>query len=70
MRKALVTLLVAFGILVGPSALCIDGTGYRFGARADDAVTGSIKKRVPTFRTPRGRDEVYDGLPRAVPGED
>jgi hypothetical protein len=44
--------------------------GYRFGARADDGVTGSVKKRVPTFRTVRGRDEVYDGLPRAVPGED
>ena len=33
-------------------------------------VTGSVKKRVPTFRTLRGRDEVYDGLPRAVEGED
>ena len=44
--------------------------GYRVGARADAMVTGSIKKRLPTFRTLRGRDEVYDGLPRAVPGED
>jgi hypothetical protein len=44
--------------------------GYRVGARADAMVTGSIKKRVPTFRTLRGRDEVYDGLPSAVPGED
>jgi hypothetical protein len=44
--------------------------GYRFGARADAMITGSVKKRVPTFRTLRGRDEVYDGLPRAVAGED
>jgi hypothetical protein len=45
--------------------------GYRF-ARTDPGVTGSIKKARlrPTFRTPPGRDEVYDGLPRAVPGED
>jgi hypothetical protein len=44
--------------------------GYRF-ARGEPAVTGSIKRaRVPTFRNPRGRDEVYDGLPPAVPGED
>jgi hypothetical protein len=44
--------------------------GYRF-ARGEPAVTGSIKRaRIPTFRSPLGRDEVYDGLPRAVPGED
>ncbi|MEA2871886.1 MAG: hypothetical protein QOH67_1862, partial [Hyphomicrobiales bacterium] len=44
--------------------------GYRF-ARGEPAVTGSIKRaRVSTFRRPLGRDEVYDGLPRAVPGED
>jgi len=44
--------------------------GYRF-ARGEPAVTGSIKRaRVPTFRSPLGRDEVYDGLPRAVAGED
>jgi len=44
--------------------------GYRF-ARGEPAVTGSIKRaRMPTFRSPLGRDEVYDGLPRAVPGED
>jgi hypothetical protein len=43
--------------------------GYRF-ARGEPAVTGSIKRARPTFRTPPGRDEVYDGLPRAVPGED
>ena len=43
--------------------------GYRF-ARSDPAVTGSIKHTPPAFRTMRGRDEVYDGLPRAVAGED
>jgi hypothetical protein len=43
--------------------------GYRF-ARGEPAVTGSIKRTRPTFRTPPGRDEVYDGLPRAVAGED
>ena len=46
--------------------------GYRL-ARGEPAVTGSIRKparRMPTFHSPRGRDEVYDGLPRAVPGED
>jgi|tagenome__1003787_1003787.scaffolds.fasta_scaffold20916916_3 hypothetical protein len=44
--------------------------GYRF-ARSDPAVTGSIKRTRPTFRrTPVGRDEVYEGLVRAVAGED
>jgi hypothetical protein len=44
--------------------------GYRF-ARGEPAITGSIKRvRTMTFRKPPGRDEVYDGLPRAVPGED
>ena len=45
--------------------------GYRF-ARHDPAVTGSIKRprMRPTFHKPVGRDEVYDGLPRAVAGED
>jgi hypothetical protein len=45
--------------------------GYRF-ARSDPAVTGSIKRARtrPTFHKPVGRDEVYDGLPRAVAGED
>jgi hypothetical protein len=43
--------------------------GYRF-ARSDPAITGSIKRKRPTFRAPMGRDEVYDGLPRAVAGED
>ena len=46
--------------------------GYRVGARADSGITGSIKKpaRKPSFFNPLGRDEVYDRLPRAVPGED
>jgi hypothetical protein len=44
--------------------------GYRF-ARGEPGVTGSIKRvRTLTFHKPAGRDEVYDGLPRAVPGED
>jgi len=43
--------------------------GHRF-ARSDPAITGSIKRKRPTFRTLVGRDEVYDGLPRAVAGED
>jgi hypothetical protein len=34
MRKVLVLLLVAFGILIGPNALCTDGTGGRLGATA------------------------------------
>jgi hypothetical protein len=46
--------------------------GYRVGARADAGVTGSISKpaRKPRFFQPLGRDEVYDRLPRATPGED
>jgi hypothetical protein len=50
--------------------------GYRY-ARTEPGVTGSIKAEGPkkTARKPswfrmRGRDEVYDGLPRAVAGED
>jgi len=44
--------------------------GYRV-ARGEPGVTGSIKPvRTLSFRKPLGRDEVYDGLPRAVPGED
>jgi hypothetical protein len=45
--------------------------GHRF-ARSDPAVTGSIKRARtrPTFHKPVGRDEVYDGLPRALAGED
>ena len=34
MRKVLVLLLVAFGTLIGPSAVRTDGTGYRLGASA------------------------------------
>ena len=44
--------------------------GYRF-ARGEPAVTGSVKRpRTVIFHRPPGRDEVYDGLPQAVPGED
>ena len=46
--------------------------GYRF-ARGEPGITGSIKQqpaRKPAFFQPLGRDEVYDRLPRAVPGED
>jgi hypothetical protein len=45
--------------------------GYRF-AHRDPAITGSIKRARtrPTFHKRIGRDEVYDGLPRAVAGED
>ena len=44
--------------------------GYRF-ARGEPGMTGSIRRvRTTTFRKPVGRDEVYDGLPRAVAGED
>ena len=49
------------------------GYGGRTASRqADTEPTGSIKKpkREPTFRKMLGRDEVYDGLPRAVAGED
>jgi len=51
--------------------------GYRIGSRGDTGITGSIATaatkrvaRVPTFRSVPGRDEVYDGLPKAVAGED
>jgi hypothetical protein len=56
--------------------------GYRIGSRGEPGVTGSIAtggaaelprkvaRRVPTFRSVPGRDEVYDGLPKAVAGED
>jgi hypothetical protein len=45
--------------------------GSRF-ARGDPGVTGSIQKtaRKPGFLRMRGRDEVYDGLPKALAGED
>ena len=44
--------------------------GYRVGARGEPGVTGSIQKpaRKPASSQMRGRDEVYDGLPRAVRG--
>ena len=41
--------------------------------RGEPGITGSIKPqpaRKPAFFQPFGRDEVYDKLPRAVPGED
>jgi hypothetical protein len=49
--------------------------GYPYAARRDPAVTGSIERprtqrMMRTFRTLPGRDEVHDGLPRAVAGED
>ncbi len=50
--------------------------GYPHAARrGDPSVTGSIERprsqrMMRTFRTVPGRDEVYDGLPRAVAGED
>lgn len=45
--------------------------GSRF-ARSEPGVTGSIPKpaRKPSWFSMRGRDEVYDGLKRAVAGED
>jgi hypothetical protein len=53
-----------------PGDLVAARAGYRF-ARGEPAVTGSIRRvRTTTFRKPPGRDEVYDGLPRAVAGED
>src|SRR4029077_8195409 len=44
--------------------------GYRFGARNEPTVTGSIKRIARVPRKIPGRDEVYDGLPIALPGED
>jgi hypothetical protein len=45
--------------------------GSRYGQRGDSGITGSIKQpRARSFRTIPGRDEVYDRLPPAVPGED
>jgi hypothetical protein len=45
--------------------------GFRF-ARGEPSVTGSVQKTVrkPGFFKMRGRDEVYDGLSKAVAGED
>jgi extensin-like protein len=61
-----------------PAAVPGDAIAARLGypraaQRADPHVTGSIERpqrTMRTFRTLPGRDEVYDGLPRAVPGED
>jgi hypothetical protein len=63
-----------------PQAIPGDVVAARAGnryARHDAAVTGSIKSEEPkkvtrkaSFFRMRGRDEIYDGLPNAVPGED
>ena len=54
-----------------PGDLVAARAGARF-ARGEPGVTGSVQKTVrkPGAFTMRGRDEVYDGLPRAVAGED
>ena len=67
-------------VICQPQAIPGDEVAARAGnryARHDGGVTGSIKSDEPKritrkaslFRM-RGRDEVYDGLPNAVPGED
>jgi hypothetical protein len=63
-----------------PGEVVAARAGYRVGSRGEPGVTGSITgaaeppkkvaRRVPTFRSVPGRDEVYDGLPKAVAGED
>jgi hypothetical protein len=65
-----------------PGEVVAARAGYRVGSRGEPGVTGSIAtgaaaepprkiaRRVPTFRSVPGRDEVYDGLPKAVAGED
>lgn len=65
-----------------PGEVVAARAGYRIGNRSEPGVTGSIAasaaaeppkkaaRRVPTFRSVPGRDEVYDGLPNAVAGED
>ena len=54
-----------------PGDVVAGRAGYRF-ARGEPGVTGSVQKAVrkPGFFKMRGHDEVYDGLPRAVAGED
>jgi hypothetical protein len=54
-----------------PGDVVAGRAGSRF-ARGEPGVTGSVQKTVrkPGFFRMRGRDEVYDGLPRAVAGED
>jgi hypothetical protein len=62
-----------------PGEVVAARAGYRVGDRSEPGVTGSIARspaparkvaRARTFRTVPGRDEVYDGLPAAVAGED
>src|ERR1043165_5216629 len=57
-----------------PAAVPGDVVAARAGsrlARGGRGPRGSIKRvRTVPFRKPVGRDEVYDGLPQAVPGED
>jgi hypothetical protein len=60
-----------------PGEVVAARAGYRVGNRGEPAVTGSIATsparkvaRARTFRSVPGRDEVYDGLPAAVAGED
>ena len=60
-----------------PGEIVAARAGYRVGSRGEPGVTGSIAAgsarrvaRLPTFRHVPGRDEVYDGLPKAVAGED
>jgi len=55
-----------------PGDLVAARAGYRVGQRGDAGVTGSIKPaaRAASFRSIPGRDEVYDRLPPAVPGQD
>jgi hypothetical protein len=67
-------------VICQPQAIPGDVVAARAGnryARGEPGVTGSIRseeprksaRRASAFRM-RGRDEVYDGLPNAVPGED
>jgi len=54
-----------------PGDVVAGRAGFRF-ARGEPGVTGSVQKTVrkPSFFKMRGRDEVYDGLSKAVAGED
>ncbi len=54
-----------------PGDVIAGRAGSRF-ARGEPGITGSVARpaRKPSFFKMRGRDEVYDGLPRAVAGED
>jgi hypothetical protein len=60
-----------------PGEVVAARAGYRVGSRGEPGVTGSVAAgparklaRMPTFRSVPGRDEVYDGLLKAVAGED